>query len=182
MSRVGRLPIPVPKDVVVKIENGEVIVKGPKGELRRILGIDISVSMEKDELIVARANDNRDIRALHGLTRALVANMITGVTKGFEKGIEIVGVGYRAQKAGDKIMLNVGYSHPVEVVPMPGVALTVEGTTKVKITGIDKEVVGLMAAKIKAIKPHDAYKGKGLRYAGEQVRLKPGKAGKAIGK
>jgi large subunit ribosomal protein L6 len=138
--------------------------------------------MEKDELIVARANDNRDVRARHGLTRALVANMITGVTKGFEKGIEIVGVGYRAQKAGDKIVLNVGYSHPVEVAPMPGVALAVEGTTKVKITGIDKEVVGLMAAKIKAIKPHDAYKGKGLRYAGEQVRLKPGKAGKAIGK
>jgi large subunit ribosomal protein L6 len=138
--------------------------------------------MEKDELIVARANDNRDVRARHGLTRALVANMITGVTKGFEKGIEIVGVGYRAQKAGDKVVLNVGYSHPVEVAPMPGVALAVEGTTKVKITGIDKEVVGLMAAKIKAIKPHDAYKGKGLRYAGEQVRLKPGKAGKAIGK
>ncbi len=182
MSRVGRLPIPVPKDVVVKIENGEVAIKGPKGELRQVLGADISVKQEKEELIVTRANDTRDVRARHGLIRALLANMVTGVTKGFERGIDIVGVGYRAQKTGDKVVLNVGYSHPVEVTPMPGITLAVEGTTKVKITGIDKAAVGLMAAKIKAIKPHDAYKGKGLRYAGEQVRLKPGKAGKAIGK
>jgi len=182
MSRVGRLPIPVPKDVVVKIENGEVAIEGPKGELRQVLGADISVKQEKEELIVTRANDTRDVRARHGLIRALLANMVTGVTKGFERGIDIVGVGYRAQKTGDKVVLNVGYSHPVEVTPMPGITLAVEGTTKVKITGIDKAAVGLMAAKIKAIKPHDAYKGKGLRYAGEQVRLKPGKAGKAIGK
>jgi large subunit ribosomal protein L6 len=182
MSRVGRLPIPLPKDVVVKIEDGEVTVKGPKGELHRSLGSDISISEEKGVLVVARANDTRDVRARHGLMRALIANMVTGVTKGFDKGIEIVGVGYRAQKAGDKVVLNVGYSHPVEVSPAPGISLTVEGTTKVKISGIDKEAVGLMAAQIKAIKPHDAYKGKGLRYAGEQIRLKPGKAGKAIGK
>ena len=182
MSRVGRLPIPLPKDVVVKIENGEVTVKGPKGELRRKLGPEISISQENNTLVVARANDNRDVRARHGLMRALVANMVTGVTKGYDKGIEIVGVGYRAQKAGDKVVLNVGYSHPVEVSPSPGISLTVEGTTKLKISGIDKEAVGLMAAQIKAIKPHDAYKGKGLRYAGELVRLKPGKAGKAIGK
>ena len=182
MSRVGRLPIPLPKDVVVKIENGEVTVKGPKGELHRSLGSLISISQEKDTLVVARANDSRDARARHGLMRALVANMVTGVTKGYEKGIEIVGVGYRAQKAADKLVLNVGYSHPVEVSPSPGISLTVEGTTKIKISGIDKEAVGLMAAQIKAIKPHDAYKGKGLRYAGEQIRLKPGKAGKAIGK
>jgi large subunit ribosomal protein L6 len=182
MSRVGRLPIPVPKDVTVKIADGEVTVKGPKGELHRQLGTDISVSQEKDMLVVSRANDTRDVRARHGLIRALLANMVTGVTKGFDKGIEIVGVGYRAQKAGDKVVLNVGYSHPVEVVPMPGIALAVEGTNRVKITGIDKEAVGLMAAKIRAIKPHDAYKGKGLRYVGEPIRLKPGKAGKAIGK
>lgn len=182
MSRVGRLPIPVPKEVTIKIENGVVTVKGPKGELRRSLNPDITVSQEKDVLVVARANDDRDSRALHGLNRALLANMVTGVTKGFEKGIEIVGVGYRAQKAGDKVVLNVGYSHPVEVAPSPGISLSVEGTTKLKISGIDKEAVGLMAAQIKAIKPHDAYKGKGLRYAGEPVRLKPGKAGKAIGK
>lgn len=182
MSRVGRLPIPLPKDVVVKIENGEVIVKGPKGELRRNVGSEITVTQDKSALVVTRANDNRDVRARHGLIRALVANMVIGVTKGFEKGIEIVGVGYRAQKAGDKVVLNVGYSHPVEVSPSPGISLAVEGTTKLKISGIDKEAVGLMAAQIKAIRPHDAYKGKGLRYAGEQIRLKPGKAGKAIGK
>lgn len=182
MSRVGRLPIPLPKDVVVKIEKEEVTVKGPKGELRYSVDSQITVNHDKDTLVIARANDSREARERHGLTRALVANMVTGVTKGFEKGIEIVGVGYRAQKTGDKVVLNVGYSHPVEVIPMPGILLTVEGTTKVKISGIDKEAVGLMAAKIKAIKPHDAYKGKGLRYAGEQVRLKAGKAGKAIGK
>jgi len=182
MSRVGRLPIPLPKDVVVKIEKGDITVKGPKGELHLVLGSEITVSQENSTLVVARANDERDVRARHGLTRALLANMVTGVTKGFEKGIEIVGVGYRAQKAGDKVVLNVGYSHPVEVTPAPGISLTVEGTTKVKISGIDKGAVGLMAAKIKGIKPHDAYKGKGLRYAGELIRLKPGKAGKAIGK
>jgi large subunit ribosomal protein L6 len=182
MSRVGRLPIPLPKDVVVKIENGEVIVKGPKGELRRVLGSDISISMEKNTLVVARANDERDVRARHGLMRALVFNMVTGVTKGYEKGIDIVGVGYKVQKTGDKVVFNVGYSHPVEVSPAAGITFAVEGTTKLKISGIDKEAVGLMAAKIKAIKPHDAYKGKGLRYTGEKVKLKAGKAGKAVGK
>ena len=182
MSRVGRLPIPLPKDVVVKIENGEVIVKGPKGELRRNLGSDISISMEKNTLVVARANDERDVRARHGLMRALVFNMVTGVTKGYEKGIDIVGVGYKVQNTGDKVVFNVGYSHPVEVSPAAGITFAVEGTTKLKISGIDKEVVGLMAAKIKAIKPHDAYKGKGLRYTGEKIKLKAGKAGKAVGK
>ena len=182
MSRVGRLPIPLPKDVVVKIENGEVIVKGPKGELRRNLGSDISISMEKNTLVVARANDERDVRARHGLMRALVFNMVTGVTKGYEKGIDIVGVGYKVQKTGDKVVFIVGYSHPVEVSPAAGITFAVEGTTKLKISGIDKEVVGLMAAKIKAIKPHDAYKGKGLRYTGEKIKLKAGKAGKAVGK
>ena len=182
MSRVGRLPIPLPKNVVVKIDNDEVTVKGPKGELRRNLGSDISISQEKDTLVLTRANDERDVRARHGLMRALVANMVTGVTKGYEKGIDIVGVGYRAQKTGDKVVLNVGYSHPIEVSPAPGITLAVEGTTKLKISGIDKEAVGLMAAQIKAIKPHDAYKGKGLRYTGEKIRLKAGKAGKAVGK
>ena len=182
MSRVGRLPIPLPKDVAVKIDNGEITVKGPKGELRRNLGSDISISRQKDTLVVARANDERDVRARHGLMRALVANMVTGVTKGYEKGIDIVGVGYRVQKTGDKVVLNVGYSHPIEVSPAPGITLAVEGTTKLKISGIDKEAVGLMAAQIKAIKPHDAYKGKGLRYTGEKIRLKAGKAGKAVGK
>jgi large subunit ribosomal protein L6 len=182
MSRVGRLPIPLPKDVVVKVENGEITVKGPKGELHRSLGSDISISMEKNTLVVARANDERDVRARHGLMRALIANMVIGVTKGYEKGIDIVGVGYKVQKTGDKVVFNVGYSHPVEVSPAPGITFAVEGTTKLKINGIDKEAVGLMAAKIKAIKPHDAYKGKGLRYTGEKIKLKAGKAGKAVGK
>jgi large subunit ribosomal protein L6 len=182
MSRVGRLPIPLPKDVVVKVENGEISVKGPKGELHRELGSDISISMGKSTLVVARANDERDVLARHGLMRALIANMVTGVTKGYEKGIEIVGVGYKVQKTGDKVVFNVGYSHPVEVSPAAGIAFIVEGTTKLKISGIDKEAVGLMAAKIKAIKPHDAYKGKGLRYTGEKIKLKAGKAGKAVGK
>jgi large subunit ribosomal protein L6 len=182
MSRVGRLPIPLPKEVVVKIDNGEVSVKGPKGELHRNLGSDITISQENNTLVVARANDERDVRARHGLMRALVANMVIGVTKGYEKGIDIVGVGYKVQKTGDKITLNVGYSHPVEVVPAAGIAFAVEGTTKLKISGIDKEAVGLMAAKVKAIKPHDAYKGKGLRYTGEKIKLKAGKAGKAVGK
>jgi len=127
---------------------------------------------------VARANDERDVRARHGLMRALVANMVIGVTKGYEKGIDIVGVGYKVQKTGDKVVFNVGYSHPVEVSPAVGITFAVEGTTKLKISGIDKEAVGLMAAKIKAIKPHDAYKGKGLRYTGEKIKLKAGKAGK----
>jgi len=182
MSRIGRLPVAVPKGVTVKIAGGQVTVKGPKGELSRDFGSEITVKQENDRLLVARNNDSQQARALHGLSRALLANMVTGVEKGFEKTLEIVGVGFRAQKAGDKVTLNVGYSHPVEVAPMPGITLVVEGTTRVKVTGIDKELVGLMASKILAIKPHDDYKGKGLRYAGAPVRLKAGKAGKAIGR
>jgi large subunit ribosomal protein L6 len=182
MSRVGRLPIPLPKDVVVKIENSNVTVKGPKGELKRDIGSDITVVQENNTLVVSRASDEGDVRARHGLMRALLANMVIGVTKGYEKGIDIVGVGFKAQKTGDKVVMSVGYSHPVEVLPDPGITLSVEGTTKLKISGIDKEAVGQMAAKIKAIKPHDAYKGKGLRYTGEKIKLKAGKAGKAVGK
>jgi large subunit ribosomal protein L6 len=182
MSRIGRLPIPLPKDVVVKIENSNVTVKGPKGELKRNIGSDITVVQENGTLVVSRASDEGDVRARHGLMRALLANMVIGVSKGYEKGIDIVGVGFKAQKTGDKITMNVGYSHPVEVSPDPGITFTVEGTTKIKISGIDKEAVGQMAAKVKAIKPHDAYKGKGLRYTGEKIKLKAGKAGKAVGK
>jgi len=182
MSRIGRLPISVPKEVFVTIDDHSVTVKGPKGELSRHFSDQIAVKLEGDRLIVSRSSDNGQARALHGLSRALLANMVTGVTKGFEKTLEIVGVGYRAQKAGDKITMNVGYSHPVEVAPVQGVTMAVEGTNRLKVSGIDKELVGEVAAKILAIKPHDDYKGKGLRYAGERVRLKPGKAGKAIGR
>jgi large subunit ribosomal protein L6 len=182
MSRIGRLPIPVPKEVTVKIENNSVTVKGPKGELSRHFADDIAVKLEGGNLLVSRVNETRQARALHGLSRALLANMVIGVTKGYEKTVEIVGVGFRAQKAGDKITMNVGFSHPVEVAPVQGVVFSLDGTTKLKVSGISKEQVGEVAAKIVAIKPHDDYKGKGLRYAGVPIRLKAGKAGKAVGR
>jgi len=182
MSRVGQRPIEVPQDVSVNIEGTEVTVKGPKGELRRRFHPDIRIERDNDSLLVSRPSDGREHRSMHGLTRTLLANMVEGVTKGFEKNLEIVGVGYRAQKAGDNLVINIGFSHPVEVVPLPGISLAVEAANRMKVAGIDKEVVGEMAARIRAIRPPDAYKGKGIRYAGERVRLKPGKAGKAIGR
>ena len=182
MSRVGRMPITMPQGVRVNIEQDEVTVTGPKGELRRRFYPDISITLQDSSLVVSRPSDSKMHRSLHGLTRSLLANMVEGVSSGFEKNLEIVGVGYRAEKAGDKLIVRVGYSHPVEVSPLPGVSLAVEGTNRIKVTGIDKEVVGEMAAEIRAIHPPDAYKGKGIRYAGELVHLKAGKAGKAIGK
>ena len=182
MSRVGRMPITVPQGVRVSIKQEEVTVTGPKGELHRRFNPDMSITLDDNNLTVSRPSDNRVHRSLHGLTRSLLANMVDGVTGGFEKDLEIVGVGFRAQKAGDKLVIRVGYSHLVEVSPLPGVSLAVEGTNRIKVTGINKEAVGEMAAKIRAIRPPDAYKGKGIRYAGELVHLKAGKAGKAIGK
>jgi len=179
MSRVGRMPITVPSGVAVTINQNEVTVTGPKGELSRRFNPDISITRDNNILKVSRPSDGRVHRSLHGLTRSLLANMVEGVTGGFEKNLEIVGVGYRAEKAGDKLVIRVGYSHPVEVSPLPGVSLAVEGNNFIKVTGIDKEVVNQMAAEIRAIRPPDAYKGKGIRYAGESVRLK---AGKAVGK
>ena len=181
MSRVGRMPIPVPDGVAVNIDQNEVTVTGPKGELSRSFHPDMSISLDNGVLTVSRPSDGRIHRSLHGLTRKLLANMVEGVSKGFERELEIVGVGYRAEKAGDKMIVNAGYSHPVEVLPLPGVSLNVEGANRIKVTGIDKEIVGQMAAQIRAIRPPDAYKGKGIRYAREVVRLKAGKAGKAIG-
>jgi len=171
----------VPPGVVVDIKKDGVRVNGPKGELRRRFNPDMSITLDDNSLIVARPSDSKEHRSLHGLTRSLLANMVEGVTNGFEKDLEIVGVGYRVEKAGDKLVMRVGFSHPVEVLPLPGVSLAVEGANRIKVTGIDKEVVGEMAAEIRAIRPPDAYKGKGIRYAGELVHLKPGKAGKAIG-
>ena len=181
MSRVGQMPITVPQGVVVSIGEDEVVVSGPKGELRRRFHPDMSITLNNGSLTVSRPSDGREHRSLHGLTRSLLANMVEGVTNGFEKILEIVGVGYRAQKVEDKLVLNVGFSHSVEVIPLPGVSLAIEGTNRIKVAGIDKEVVGEMAARIRAIRPPDAYKGKGIRYARELVRLKAGKAGKAIG-
>ncbi len=181
MSRVGRMPITVPPGVAVSIEKDEVTVTGPEGGLCRRFHPDMSITLDDDTLTVSRPSDNRVHRSLHGLTRSLLANMVEGVTEGFERGLEIVGVGYRAEKAGDKLVIRIGFSHLVEVSPLPGVSLDVEGANRIKVTGIDKEVVGEMAARIRAIRPPDVYKGKGIRYVGESVRLKAGKAGKAIG-
>jgi len=175
------MPIAVPPGVVVEIKKDGVTVTGPKGELCRHFNPDMSITLDNDSLTVTRPSDSRTHRSLHGLTRSLLANMVGGVTGGFEKTLEIVGVGYRVEKAGDKLVIRVGFSHPVEVSPLSGVSLAVEGANRIKVTGIDKEVVGEMAAEIRAIRPPDAYKGKGIRYAGELVRLKAGKAGKAIG-
>jgi len=179
MSRVGRMPIAVPDGVAVNINQNEVTVTGPKGQLSRRFNPDMSIALNDSNLTVSRPSDSKVHRSLHGLTRSLLANMVDGVTKGFEKNLDIVGVGYRAEKAGDKLIIHVGYSHPVEVLPLPDVSLAVE-KSRIKVTGANKEMVGEMAARIRAIRPPDAYKGKGIRYAGETVRLKAGKAGKAI--
>jgi large subunit ribosomal protein L6 len=181
MSRVGRMPIAVPAGVKVTIKQDRVTVTGPKGELERRFNPEMSITLKDNILTVSRPDDSREHLSLHGLTRSLLANMVQGVSGGFEKTLEIVGVGYRAEKAGDKLLLRVGFSHPVEVTPLPGVSLEVEGNNRIKVSGINKEDVGEMAAEIRAIRPPDAYKGKGVRYAGEVVRLKAGKAGKAIG-
>ena len=182
MSRIGKAPIPVPPGVSVAIEGGQVTVKGPKGELSRRFSPDMAIVLDGDTLTVSRPSDDRLHRSLHGLTRTLIANMVEGVTTGFERALDIVGVGYRAEQQGEKLVLNIGFSHQVEVVPLPGVSLSVEGNNRMKVAGINKEDVGEMAARIRAIRPPDAYKGKGIRYGGEVVRLKAGKAGKAIGR
>ena len=182
MSRVGRMPIAIPDGVEINIEGEDVRVTGPKGELIRSIPSEMTVNIEGDVLSVSRPSDNKKHRAYHGLTRSLLANMVEGVSRGFEKTLEIVGVGYRAEKSGDKLILRIGYSHPVEVTPLLGVTLNVEGNNRIIVSGINKEAVGEMAAEIRAIRPPDAYKGKGIRYTGEVVRLKPGKAGKVVGR
>lgn len=182
MSRIGKLPIPVPEGVTVNIRGSEVTVKGPKGELHRSFHPALSIVMEDGYIVVSRPSDQKIYRALHGLTRSLVANMVEGVSKGFERVLDIVGVGYRVQQTGDKLVLQIGYSHPVEISSPPGVSLFAEGANRIKVQGIDKELVGNTASNIRAIRPPDSYKGKGIRYSGEKIRLKAGKAGKAIGK
>jgi large subunit ribosomal protein L6 len=176
MSRVGRMPIKVPQGVEVNIEGNSVSVAGPKGELSRSFSPDMSIELDSDNLSVSRPSDSREHRSLHGLTRTLLANMVIGVSNGFEKNLEIVGVGYRVEKSGDNLVFRMGFSHTVEVVPLAGVTLNSEAPNRVKVSGIDKEAVGQMAAEIRAIRPPDSYKGKGIRYAGERVHLKPGKS------
>ena len=178
MSRIGKRPIPIPTGVTVNIKGSHVAVKGPKGNLERELADLISVEQEGNEIKVAPKNDSRTGRQLHGLSRTLVANMIEGVSKGFEKRLQIIGVGYRAQAQGQKLTLNVGYSKPVEMQMPAGIQVAVEKNTDVIVTGIDKEVVGNVSAKIRAVRPPEPYKGKGIRYLNEAVRRKAGKTGK----
>ncbi|MBI1886154.1 MAG: 50S ribosomal protein L6 [Chloroflexi bacterium] len=180
MSRIGQLPIPLPSSVQVQIEGSRVSVKGPKGELSRDFDQDIVVEMADGQLLVKRPTDQPRHRALHGLTRSLLANMVTGVSEGFTKALELQGVGYRAQMQGPNLVLAVGYSRPVEVPPPPGIEFEVDGTSRVLIRGIDRELVGQVAADVRAVRPPEPYKGKGIRYAGEYVRRKAGKAGKAV--
>jgi large subunit ribosomal protein L6 len=178
MSRIGKKPVVIPAGVEVKVEGGKVTVKGPKGTLTRDFHSDIAIKLENNELIVERPSDHRTHRALHGTTRSLIANMVEGVSKGFERGLELIGVGYRAAKSGNKLVLNVGYSHPVEIVPEAGVEVEVPSQTKVIVKGIDKERVGALASNIRAVRAPEPYKGKGIRYEGEFVRRKEGKTGK----
>ncbi len=182
MSRIGRLPIPIPAGVDVTLEGSSITVTGPRGQLHRDLTPELTVVREDGTLRVERPRDDKRSRELHGLTRTLVANMVTGVTAGFRKPLEITGVGYRAQKVGDKLQLSLGYSHPIEIEPPAGISFEVENPTKLAVVGIDKELVGLMAARVRATRKPEPYKGKGVRYAGEQIRRKAGKAGKIGGK
>lgn len=179
MSRVGQAPIEIPTGVDVSIDGGRVRVKGPKGELDRVLPDDISAETIDGEVRVARANESREVRALHGLSRSLIANMVTGVTQGYEKRLEIHGVGYRATKQGGGIELAVGFSHPVRKAAPPGIEFEVPAPTRITVRGIDKELVGQVAAEIRAIKKPEPYKAKGIRYEGEHIRRKAGKAAKA---
>lgn len=177
MSRVGKQPIPIPQGVEVDIKGNLVTVKGPKGQLTKELHPEMSISKENGQISVTRPSDQPRHRALHGLTRSLVANMVYGVSKGYEKGLELVGVGYRAAKQGQKLVLTVGYSHPVEIEPEEGIELEVPAPNKVVVKGIDKERVGAVAANIRAIRPPEPYKGKGIKYENEVIRRKAGKVG-----
>ena len=181
MSRIGLLPIAIPPGTEGKVNGSEIVAKGSKGELSRRFDPAISVALKDGCLIVTRPSDSKVHRSLHGLTRSLLANMVTGVSKGFEKILEVNGVGYRAQKSGDKLLLQVGYANTVEFSPPLGINISVEGTNRIHVAGIDKELVGETAAKIRAVRRADSYKGKGIKYEGERLRLKPGKSGK-IGK
>lgn len=182
MSRIGHMPIEIPSQVSVNIDGNEIKIKGPKGELKRKINPEVSVSLEDGKLKVTRSSDDKSQKALHGLTRSLIANMVQGVTRGYEKGLEISGVGYRAEKDGEKLVLRVGFTHPVIVEPRPGINFDIDAkNVNIRVKGIDKETVGQTAAEIRNVRPPDSYKGKGIRYAGEIIKLKAGKAGKAVG-
>ena len=179
MSRIGRMPIAIPAGVTVTIaENNHVTVKGPKGTLERVLPLEMTVKQEGDEVIVTRPNDLKKNKSLHGLTRTLINNMVVGVTQGYEKTLEVNGVGYRAAKQGKKLVLSLGYSHPVEMEDPEGVTSVLEGQNIIKVQGIDKEKVGQYAAEIRDKRKPEPYKGKGIKYSTETIRRKVGKTGK----
>jgi large subunit ribosomal protein L6 len=179
MSRIGKQPIAIPAGVEIKLEAGNLItVKGPKGTLQRKLVDDMNIAIEATEIVVTRPSDLKRHKALHGLTRTLIANMVEGVTKGYEKVLEINGVGYRAAKSGNKLNLTLGYSHPVEMLDPAGIETVLEGQNKITVKGIDKEKVGQYAAEIRTKRPPEPYKGKGIKYADEVIRRKEGKTGK----
>lgn len=178
MSRIGRLPIEIPAGVDVKVNGSEVTVKGSKGELALTVASPIEVKVEDGQVLVTRPDDERESRALHGLTRTLIFNNIVGVTEGYQKGLEVVGTGYRVQAKGQNLEFALGYSHSITVEPPAGITFQVEGTNKVTVIGIDKQAVGECAANIRKLRLPEPYKGKGVRYAGEQIRRKAGKAGK----
>lgn len=177
MSRIGKAPVVIPAGVEVKLDGHTVTVKGPKGELVKEFNQDMIIEIEENEVIVKRPSDNKQHRALHGLTRALIANMVTGVSQGFEKALEINGIGYRAEKKGNKLVMNLGYSHPVEMEDPEGVETVCEGQNKVIVKGISKEAVGAHAANIRAKRLPEPYKGHGVKYADEHIRRKVGKTG-----
>ena len=179
MSRIGKMPITVPAGVTVTVSDANVVaVKGPKGELSQQINRDLTVKVDGSVVTVERPSDDKEHRSLHGLSRTLIANMITGVSEGFTKGLEIVGVGYRAAKQGNKLVINIGYSHPVEFEEQNGITLEVPAPNKILVKGIDKQLVGEVAATIRRVRKPEPFKGKGIRYEGEFVRRKVGKAGK----
>lgn len=175
MSRVGKNPIDLPAGVEVKVQKTSVIVKGPKGELSREIHPDIGLEVGDGRLTVSRPNDSKFFRSIHGLYRSLLANMVQGVTAAFEKNLEIVGVGYKAEVANNRLTLQLGYSHPIVLVPPDGIEIKTDNPTSISISGIDKEIVGQVAAKIRSFRPPEPYKGKGVKYKGEQIRRKAGK-------
>ncbi|MBN2909286.1 50S ribosomal protein L6 [Polycladomyces sp. WAk] len=178
MSRIGKKPIDIPNGVEVTVNGSHVVVKGPKGTLERTFHPDMTIKVEDNQLVVERPSDERHHRALHGTTRSLLANMVEGVTNGFSKTLELVGVGYRAQKKGNTVVINVGYSHPVEVEQREGIELEVPAQNQIVVKGIDKQLVGAVAANIRAIREPEPYKGKGIKYSDERIRRKEGKTGK----
>lgn len=181
MSRIGKQPVPIPAGVEVSVAGTEVVVKGPKGQLSQPLLPGVRIDVDNGHVVVQRESEAKQHRAMHGLARSLVANMVEGVTKGYQKNLELKGVGYRAQMQGKNLVLSVGYSHPVEIAPPEGIEIEVPQPTKIVVKGIDKQAVGQVAADIRAVRPPEPYLGKGIMYEGERIRRKAGKSGRAKG-